>query len=204
MKCHNGSIDVPYEGPGLQNPHPFGSAASLACTTCHGGDGTGADKLASHIPPPPEIGDRDYQDTHRQAYFNRLTRAGIDKFPAYQVDGKTYTATDYLQFIAPSDLRVVTNGRSCGQCHSGHVDSVSKSLLATEAGILSGAAYAAGLDNAVPANVGLHLGTASDYAVRGVSDTGPTAPIIGAGKGATQTCYCDRRRPRRRERVGES
>jgi len=60
MLCHNGAKDVPYAGPGIENPHPFPGASDLACVTCHGGNPEGADKAESHVPPPPEIGDREY------------------------------------------------------------------------------------------------------------------------------------------------
>ena len=93
MKCHNGSPLENYAGPGIENPHPFG-VTDMACTTCHGGNGAGKDKLASHVPPPPEIGDAEYLEQNRQAYFNRLTLTGIDKFADYTVDGQTYSAID--------------------------------------------------------------------------------------------------------------
>ena len=141
MQCHNGSKVTNYAGAGIENPHPFAGADDLTCTACHGGNGEGADRIESHVPPPPEIGDRENQRRNSTAYFNRLTLTGIDKFPDYQVDGKTYSAPDYLQFINPGDLRVVTDARSCGKCHANHADTVSGSVLATEAGILSGAMY---------------------------------------------------------------
>ena len=150
MTCHNGSPHDDYAGPGLQNPHPFGPANSLRCTTCHGGNPAGADRVASHVPPPPEIGNKANQLNDRTAYFNRLTLTGIDKFPDYTVGGKTYTSLEYLQFINPGDLRVVTKSESCGQCHAGHAECVAGSLLATESGILSGAMFAAGVDNRCP------------------------------------------------------
>ena len=112
MKCHNGSNQVDYGGPGIENPHPFPGAANIGCVTCHGGNGNGEDKDTSHVPPPPEIGDRDFQDNNTQAYFNRLTLTGIDKVDDYTVNGVTYTGIDYLQFVNPGDLRVVTQGRS--------------------------------------------------------------------------------------------
>ena len=87
MLCHNGTKLRDYAGPGISDPHPFPGAEQLACTTCHGGDGKGADRLESHVPPPPEIGDRDNLLKNRSAYFNRLTLAGIDKFPDYEVAG---------------------------------------------------------------------------------------------------------------------
>ena len=170
MQCHNGSLRNDYAGPGIEDPHPFGNADELRCTTCHGGNGDGTDQLSSHVPPPPEIGDEAFQTQNAKAYFNRLTLAGIDKFPNYQVGGVTYTALDYLQFVNPGDLRVVTQGRSCGQCHANHSESVANSLLATQVGIFSGASYAIGMDNVVPENTGLHGDTAGDMAFRAASD----------------------------------
>ena len=170
MTCHNGSQDDDYSGPGLENPHPFATADNLRCTSCHGGNGRGGDKDGSHVPPPPEIGDRQNLENDPHAYFNRLTLAGIDKFPDYQVNGRTYSAIDYLQFINPGDLRVVTQSRSCGQCHDAHADAVASSPLATSTGIFSGAMYAIGAENAVPESVDLHRDTAADLSFRAVSD----------------------------------
>jgi hypothetical protein len=170
MLCHNGSLEPDYSGPGIENPHPFPGAANIQCTVCHGGDGDGADQLTSHVPPPPEVGDRDFQTNNARAYLNRLTLAGLDKFPDYVVDGKSYMALDYLQFVNPGDVRVVTQGRGCGQCHTEHSDSVAASPLLTEVGIFSGALYAAGAENAIPANQGLHEDTAGDLGWRAVSD----------------------------------
>ncbi|MHC4958066.1 MAG: hypothetical protein ACYTGN_06785 [Planctomycetota bacterium] len=171
MLCHNGSKVSDYAGPGIQNPHPFPGADNLDCTGCHGGNPFGADKGASHVPPPPQIGDRDFQDDNAEAYFNRLTLTGIDKYPDYEVDGLTYSAMDYLQFVNPGDLRVVSSGRSCGICHQRHVETVTASPLATETGILSGAMYTAGIDNAIEQYTGLYQNTAVDFGFRAVTDT---------------------------------
>lgn len=181
MKCHNGSSQDDYAGPGMENPHPFPGADNLQCTVCHGGNGSGGDKDGSHVPPPPEIGDRQNWAQNAEAYFNRLTLAGIDKYPDYTAGGRTYTALDYLQFINPSDLRVATKQRGCGQCHAQHSTSVAGSLLATEAGILSGAMYAIGADNAVPSHRTLFQDTAADFAFRAVSDPGfvPDPSMVG-------------------------
>jgi hypothetical protein len=170
MTCHNGSTANDYSGPGLPNPHPFPGAEMLLCTNCHGGDPNGRDKDSSHVPPPPQIGDRAYQQQNAQAWFNRLTLAGIDKYPDYTVNGVTWRALDYLQFVNPGDLRVVTQGRSCGQCHGNHAQSIAGSPLATETGIIGGALYAHGESNRVPSNQGLYGDTASDYAFRTVTD----------------------------------
>ncbi len=170
MLCHNGSLENDYSGPGIENPHPFTAAANITCTTCHGGNPNGTDAASSHVPPPPQIGNDAFQTTNATAYFNRLTLAGMDKFPNYVVDGHTYTALDYLQFVNPGDLRVVEGGRSCGECHAGHADIVSKSLLATSAGVLAGASFAAGIASIVPENAGLHEDTAADTGFRAVQD----------------------------------
>ncbi|MCB9916250.1 MAG: hypothetical protein H6828_14065 [Planctomycetes bacterium] len=170
MHCHNASSQDDYAGPGIENPHPFGAANELRCTTCHGGNPDGADQLTSHVPPPPEIGDRAFQDVNAFAWFNKLTLTGLDKLDDYQVDGVTYTALDYLQFVNPGDLRVVTQGRACGMCHQAHGQAVAGSPLATETGILAGATYAAGIENQVTASVGKDLDTAADLGFRAVTD----------------------------------
>jgi len=170
MKCHNASLGGDYSGPGIENPHPFPGADNIQCTTCHGGDPSGDTALASHVPPPPEIGDEENLENDREAYFNRLTLTGLDKYDDYTVGGQTYTALDYIQFLNPGDLRVVTQARGCGQCHQGHAECVAGSLLATEAGVLSGALYAIGADNAVPASQNLHEDTAADLAFRAITD----------------------------------
>ena len=170
MICHNASTMNDYKGPGILNPHPFPGADQISCTTCHGGDGQGLDAESSHVPPPPEIGDEDNIANNALAFFNRLTLTGIDQFADYTVDGKTYSALDYLQFVNPGDLRVVDTGRSCGLCHADHAKTVSNGLLGTATGIFSGATFAIGADNAIPAHQGLFEDTAADLAFRAVDD----------------------------------
>jgi hypothetical protein len=170
MTCHNGSQQNNYSGPGLENPHPFPGAEFLTCSQCHGGNPNGSDKDSSHVPPPPEIGDDQNLIDDDHAYFNRLTLTGIDKFGDYNVGGTNYTALDFLQFINPGDLRVVTQGRSCGACHDNHAEMVGNSLLATEAGILSGAMFAAGVENQNVADRGVYEDTASDLGFRAAVD----------------------------------
>ncbi len=170
MSCHNGAPNNDYSGSGLENPHPFPGAATLKCTECHGGDPNGAGMADSHVPPPPQIGDEERQENNNLAYFNRLTLTGIDKFPDYTVDGVTYSAIDYLQFINPGDLRVVEEGRSCGACHMPHVTNVSRSLLATEAGVLSGALYAIGATNEIAEHRNIFEDTAADFGFRAVEN----------------------------------
>ena len=96
MQCHNGSNANDYAGPGISNPHGFGTANYLKCTDCHGGDGAGLGKSGSHVPPPPQIGDRFFLTNDATAYFNFLNGSGLDKFPDYTINGVTYTALDYI------------------------------------------------------------------------------------------------------------
>ncbi len=171
MKCHNGSLHNDYAGPGLENPHPFpGEAESLKCTDCHGGNPDGEDAASSHVPPPPSIGDRAFQDQNAEAWFNKLTLAGIDKVEDYTIDGVTYTGIDYLQFLNPSDLRVTESGRGCGDCHQPHATAQMRSPIGNEMGIFSGAFYAVGMENAIAAHQNLFQDTAADYAWRAVED----------------------------------
>ena len=79
MQCHNGSKNDDYAGPGMENPHPFPGADTLTCTACHGGNPSGDDKESSHVPAPPQIGDREQWERDNYAYFNRLTLTGLDK-----------------------------------------------------------------------------------------------------------------------------
>lgn len=172
MSCHNGATHDDYAGSGLENPHPFPGAATLKCTECHGGNPAHhGSKTKSHVPPPPEIGDENNLEDDAEAYFNRLTLAGIDKYPDYVVDGVTYTALDYLQFINPGDLRVVTLGLSCGKCHAPHAESTERSPLATAMGIFSSSMYTLGVDVALPASQGLYGETAAEYGFRAVTNS---------------------------------
>lgn len=172
MSCHNGSQHLDYAGPGLENPHPFPGADQLACTTCHGGNSAAQTKDGAHVPPPPEIGDDTKLIKDARAYFNRLTLTGLDKLPDYTANGRSFTAIDYLQFVNPGDLRVVSRARACGACHGPHADVVSRSLLATEAGFFSGSTYFMGTENAIAAHRGLYDDTAADYGWRAVTDPG--------------------------------
>lgn len=174
MACHNGASANDYSGPGLSNPHPFQGAANILCSQCHGGNPQATGKAQAHTPPPPAIGDRQKQTVDQYAWFNRLTLAGLDKQPDYTLNGRTYTALDFLQFVNPGDLRVVSRNRGCGLagCHGGeHADWVSRaSPIGTEVGFFSAAMYHIGVDNSIPEHRGLYQDTAADYAFREVRD----------------------------------
>ncbi|MEO0652844.1 MAG: hypothetical protein AAFZ65_19375, partial [Planctomycetota bacterium] len=176
MLCHNGSLSVDYAGPGLENPHPFPNAEAIDCHVCHGGDPNADTAELAHVPRPPDIGDDANQQSNRQAYFNALTLTGVDKFDDYTVNGETHSGLDYLRFVNPGDLRVTETGVSCGQCHSGHSETVANSMLATATGIFSGAMFAIGAENQIAAHVDLYEDTAADLGFRAVSN-----PAFNAG-----------------------
>ncbi len=176
MGCHNGARLNDYAGPGLSNPHPFVGAENVPCTGCHGGNGQGAGKLGSHVPPPPQIGDRLYQQNNPSAFFNRRTLAGIDKFQPQEFQtpdrpGETFTAMEWLQFVNPGDLRVVTQAKGCGQqgCHfNKHAQWFPRGVIASEPGFFSNSRFMTGSDNLIPEHRGLDGDGAADTAFRAI------------------------------------
>lgn len=175
MECHNGSDTADYSGPGIENPHPFGAVSNLSCVFCHGGDNTQNDKNQAHVPAPPLLRANDNDPSisaqklleDPEAYFNRLTLAGLDKLDDYEFDGQDFTALDYLQFINPGDLRVVTEGRSCGTvgCHNRHSKTVAANPLSSEAGFFSGAKFSAGINSNL-----ISKSTDAEYGFRAIED----------------------------------
>lgn len=174
MTCHNGAQAgaQKYSGNGLNNPHQFGSAAYLPCTTCHGGDGTpGNTKELAHVPTPPQMRTDQQLINDQVAYFNFLTKTGIDKMPDWTANGNTYSGIDWLQFMNPGDTRVLAQSRGCGSggCHGDdHSAWVQKYPIATEVGFYSATLYTNGIDNAL--GITEYNNTAGDYSFRAVSD----------------------------------
>ncbi len=179
--CHNGASSDDYSGPGIENPHPFGAADVLKCTTCHGGDPDAVAADDAHVPRPPEIGDDANLVADPRAYFNYLTRTGLDRYPDYVVGASTFTALDYIRFLNPGDLRVVAAGEGCGAsgCHdSEHARWVPGSPLGSGR-FFSVAMYSAGA--VAPVNSGLYESTAAAWAWRAQSDPTWTAPELEFG-----------------------
>jgi hypothetical protein len=175
MECHNGSNQKDYKGTGISNPHWVDNPAAqyLECTQCHGGNPAGLGKDDSHVPRPPQLGDDASMVNNPVGYWNYLTRQGLDKFPDYTVNGTTYTALDFVQFLNPGDIRAVQVGRSCGNtgCHvDEHAKGFSRSNIATLSGFYSNTFYTIGSQSGVPESADLYSQTASDYAYRDITD----------------------------------
>ncbi len=191
MRCHNGSANDDYAGTGLENPHPW---LNVKCTQCHGGNGAAPGKTEAHVPPPPAVGDKEYQRLNPHAYFNRLTLQGMDHFPDYTdtrqgaASGTMLSPLEYLQFVNPGDNRVVQLGRSCGLCHAGHAAWAKGSPIATEMGFFSTSTYYIGLENYFAdrrsgANApNTDYNTAADFAWREWIDNTYTAGTRTAGQ----------------------
>ncbi|MDP6954474.1 MAG: hypothetical protein QF599_00760, partial [Planctomycetota bacterium] len=86
----------------------------LDCTFCHGGDPMATSKAAAHVHSDGSV-----------VYDKRVPPLGADL--AYQ------------KFINPSNLRTVDT--TCGLCHPTKASDVKKSLMATNAGHLTGGFY---------------------------------------------------------------
>jgi hypothetical protein len=173
MTCHNGATpgNGLYTGPGISNPHPFGSAAYLDCTTCHGGNAGGQGRQGSHVPVPPQIGNDQNLTFDAVSYFNYLTSTGVDKYPSYEVDSVTYSPLDWIQFRNPGDTRIVSQGRGCGAtgCHGDeHAKWFAASPINTEMGFYSATMYTSGSQSFT--NTNYYFDTSADLAFRAIED----------------------------------
>jgi len=101
----------------IENIHPN---ITIACTECHGGDYSSTVKTQAHV-----------QTNGRVTYDDSVPP--MDDDLAYQ------------QFVNPSNLRVAE--KTCGRCHTGHVERVKKSLMSHTAGHHSGGLYQSSVDS---------------------------------------------------------
>lgn len=179
QSCHNGQNpgDPVYSGPGISNPHPFGSAAYIECVSCHGGDDTtGNNRIEAHVPAPPQWNDQNFvvRNGDNFEYFNYRTRSGIDKmepWPDTRNPGQFVDPIDYIQFMNPGDMRAVSAGRSCGTsgCHGGEQAAwFNGSPLASTTGFFSSVNYSMGANNAMGYTAWDK--TAADYSWRDLQD----------------------------------
>lgn len=102
---------------GLEDAH---AVAELACVDCHGGNPDDITVAGAHVPPRGS-----------PAFLKNLTSLELDA-----VD------QDYLRFINPGDLRVVS--KTCGRCHAEEVARVRNSMMSHTSGEITVARYRAG------------------------------------------------------------
>jgi hypothetical protein len=114
MSCHHGI-----------EPMHASAAVKLACTDCHGGNGTARTKEAAHIKPlHPEI-------WTTSANPKRSYTALLQETP------------EFVKFVNPGDLRV--SQETCGGCHQKQVNAVPRSTMTTSAVFFAAVSYANGL-----------------------------------------------------------
>jgi hypothetical protein len=149
MTCHQGI-----------EPMHASAAVKLACTDCHGGDGTARTKDAAHVKPlHPEI-------WTTSANPKRSYTALLKESP------------EFVKFVNPGDLRV--SQETCGGCHQRQVNAVPRSTMTTSAVFWAAVSYANGL---VSRKQGL-LGESYDRAGNATAikpGTPPTADQIAKG-----------------------
>ncbi len=124
-------------------PMHVSRAVKLACTDCHGGDGT------VFAPAGAPSGDN-YTAAKNRAHV-------LPRFPDYWTrDGKPSSANpersytkllrespEFVRFMNPGDLRVAQE--ACGGCHQTQVNAVPRSTMATAAVFWAAAPYANGI-----------------------------------------------------------
>ena len=126
--CHDG-IEPMHASP----------AVKLACTDCHGGNGTSRVKEEAHVKPRhPEIWRRDGK-------------------PSTANPERTYTALlqespEFVKFINPGDLRI--SQETCGGCHQKQVNAVPRSTMTTSSVFWAAVSYANGLISRKPGLLG--------------------------------------------------
>src|SRR5258706_12014795 len=114
LSCHNGI-----------EPMHASAAVKLACTDCHGGDGTARTREAAHVKPlHPEI-------WKTSANPQRSYTALLKETP------------EFVKFVNPGDLRV--SQETCGACHQRQVNAVPRSTMTTSAVFWAAVSYANGL-----------------------------------------------------------
>jgi hypothetical protein len=116
-------------------------AVVLGCTDCHGGD---ADVVA---PRGLSKTDSQYAQLRDRAHVLPLYPEAWN-YPNSAKPKESYTllnreSPEFIRFVNPSDLRVAR--QACGACHLSIIQAAERSLMATGAMFLGGAAYNNGI-----------------------------------------------------------
>jgi hypothetical protein len=148
--CYYCHAPTGYDGiNSIENPHPW---SNVTCADCHGGDATASNQQFAHVCPPPEVGNRQQQQNDFRSFFLRFSTAGVqylDNYECLQQDGtyKETSATDWLNFINPGDIRSGVEGKGCATCHSDINTNVSRSVMGQATGLNGGSRHGIGVDN---------------------------------------------------------
>ncbi len=133
---------------GIEPAHPF--LPEQRCSFCHGGNEKGTTKDKAHVPVPA-----DWADIRGTA----LPPSPFGFIKDFTPDQLAALDPAYLQFINPSDIRVVE--KTCGVCHPSNVATMPNSVMVTNAGHYYPTLYLAGLQNDTLARYGSYPASAS-------------------------------------------
>jgi hypothetical protein len=100
-------------------------AVKLACTDCHGGDGSATTKAQAHVAP------RNPAVWKTSANPPRTYTALLDE------------SAEFVRFVNPGDLRVARE--TCGTCHGAQTAAVPRSTMTTSSVFWAAVSYANGL-----------------------------------------------------------
>ena len=140
---------------------PMHETVQLTCTECHGGDGTQTTKERAHVQPR----NRDLWKTSAN--------------PNSSYGAINLESPEFIQFMNPSDLRVAD--KACGDCHGSIVDSVRRSIMATNPMVYHAGLYNNGVEpSKVPmygeAFTPVDEGGRKSFAPARISTLGPVTP----------------------------
>jgi hypothetical protein len=111
---------------GIEPIHPYfgeGKGGEGDCVICHGGDPDATTLETAHVPIPSN-----YDDVRGEG-LPLAERGYIKDMAPDQLDALDPA---YVQFINPSDIRVVDE--TCGRCHPSHAATMKTSIMTTNAG----------------------------------------------------------------------
>jgi hypothetical protein len=173
MGCH---APIGYDGTdSIEDPHVW---ASMACVTCHGGNGEALTPVFAHVCAPPEIGTAQTQVLNPRAFFLSYTHVGVqflEDYTCMTTGGPTnVTPLEWLAFVNPGDLRAGAAGLGCGSCHADINTALLRGTMGNATGIHTGARHGAGIDNKYAdrrGNTGaVDFNTMADYGAAAVTN----------------------------------
>lgn len=102
--------------------HFHSPLSEQGCTLCHGGDDTSYTKQGAHVNVPASW----------VKIRGDLPEAPHGYIKDFSADQLSALPKEYLQFINPTDIRVVQE--TCGSCHEAQVEAMASSVMTTNTG----------------------------------------------------------------------